>query len=327
MKTPIFITPTYWFVLFCGLLAYKATAQDIQYTQFFNSPLYLNPAMTGATEQWRANLLHRSQWLAIDAQFISTTASVEYNSVPLRSGFGLLLSHDLAGKDRAVSMSAMGNYAFNFQLKKWTFRLGLQGGVLQRGNDYMNLVFPSQVLLNEPPISEAPLVMSRLVIDFSAGFLIHNDKFWVGFAANHLNQPVVGALSVGNAVLPMKFALHLGATLPMGSKSYQTYVLPTLLVKMQGAARQFDTGVRFTFDNSPLIFGAYYRGIPTPTYQDAVAGLIGMRFGDWKCMYSYDLTISGLTPTSGGSHEIGIVWEMATKAHKQFYGVNCPIWK
>jgi type IX secretion system PorP/SprF family membrane protein len=324
MKTSIFIDYRYCVLFFFGLLSHAAIAQDIQYTQFFNSPLYLNPAMTGATEQWRANLLHRSQWLAIDAQFISTTASVEYNLVPLRSGFGLLLSHDLAGKDRALSMSAMGSYAFNFQLRKWTFRLGLQGGLLQRGNDYTNLVFPSQVLPNEPPISESSLVTSKLVMDFSAGLLIHNDKFWLGFAANHLNQPTVGAFA---GTLPMKFALHLGATLPMGSKNYQTYMLPTLLVKMQGTARQFDTGVRFTFDNSPLIFGAYYRGIPTPTYQDAVAGLIGIRFGDWKCMYSYDLTISGLTPVSGGSHEIGIVWEMATKAHKQFYGVNCPVWK
>jgi type IX secretion system PorP/SprF family membrane protein len=317
------------FAILCFLLLvgnHNSLAQDAQFTQFFNTPVYINPALTGTTEQWRANLLHRSQWLAIDAQFISTNLSGEFNAVALRTGFGFLFTHDLAGKDRFLNTSVSGLFSHLVPLGKWNIKLGGQLTLSYQSRDFSNLVFVSQILQNEPPVWEGVNAANRWLVDASGGVVAYNKTFWAGFAIHHINQPNISDFHTGAVRMPMRMSLHGGANFSFKSGYDKIKIMPAALFKLQGASKQFDINTRVAFDKLPLILGVYYRDfLLRDTYRDALAFSVGWKFGDLTATYSYDLTISGLTPASGGTHEISIVFETATKAHRQFYGVECPI--
>src|SRR6187431_3402392 len=88
----------YKIVLLSDLLMLVAegavTAQDPQFSQFYAAPLYLNPALTGATGQARAGINYRNQWPAIDANFTTMSAYFDYFIEDKSSGVGIILNRD-----------------------------------------------------------------------------------------------------------------------------------------------------------------------------------------------------------------------------------------
>ena len=87
--------------LLTGLLilftAFRVTAQDPQFSQFYAAPLYLNPALAGSTGQARAGINYRSQWPAIDANFTTMSAYFDYFIEDAKSGVGVILNRDVEG--------------------------------------------------------------------------------------------------------------------------------------------------------------------------------------------------------------------------------------
>lgn len=53
-------------------------AQDVQFSQFYNAPLYLNPALTGTSHSSRAILNYRNQWPTAGKPFITYAASFDH---------------------------------------------------------------------------------------------------------------------------------------------------------------------------------------------------------------------------------------------------------
>src|SRR5205085_9109880 len=82
-----------------------ASAQDPHFSQFYYSPLTVNPAMTGSIEgTWRVGINYRNQWGSISAPSVYSTPSA-FGDFRLFSGrfsgnsmgLGLLLLTDKAG--------------------------------------------------------------------------------------------------------------------------------------------------------------------------------------------------------------------------------------
>ena len=60
-------------VLFISIIITSfSSAQDPQYSQFYASPLFLNPAFTSVSLGLRANAIYRSQWNAISNKPFTT---------------------------------------------------------------------------------------------------------------------------------------------------------------------------------------------------------------------------------------------------------------
>jgi type IX secretion system PorP/SprF family membrane protein len=325
--------PFFGFLLVVALLGWApALAQDPQLTQFYHAPLYLNPAFTGTTEEFRVAGSFRYQWTAIDAQFQTTTVAFDYNAAPLRSGFGLLLQHDRAGSFLTTT-GVTGLYSFLVPLSSdWHLRLGLQGGVGNRQLDFSQLVFVSQVRPDEPDVWEGGVGGSRWFADVSSGAVLYNRHFWGGVAVHHLNRPNASFFPGDNAAIPLKLSAHLGANLPISTINGELYLLPALLYRQQGPLSQLDVSTRLAFERFPLVVGLAYRGIPfrqnfNSTQQDAVAFTAGLQTGKLTFGYSYDLTVSGIRPYSGGSHEIALVYQWGSQRTRTKRGISCPIYE
>src|SRR5436190_24167665 len=90
MRKYILILPA---LLLTGLLK----AQDPHFSQFFASPLTLNPAFTGKFDgSWRLAANHRDQWPSIPKAYVTTSASIDFpimkKRIPANDVFGVGIS-------------------------------------------------------------------------------------------------------------------------------------------------------------------------------------------------------------------------------------------
>jgi len=85
----------------------------------------------------------------------------------------------------------------------------------------------------------------------------------------------------------------------------------------------------------PVSIGVWYRGKPfeknviNTVYQDAMIIQLGMYLKNFTIGYSYDFTVSELQTSTGGAHEVSIIYEFQTRpirrAVKKKYGlIPCP---
>src|ERR1041384_2497651 len=75
----------------------SSIAQDPQFSQYYQAPLYLNPGFTGITPQQRLVFNQRVQWPNLPQAFTTYAASYDIFIDELRSGVGLLFTTDKMG--------------------------------------------------------------------------------------------------------------------------------------------------------------------------------------------------------------------------------------
>jgi type IX secretion system PorP/SprF family membrane protein len=333
MKKCVFI------LLFVSVL--KGFGQDPEFSQYYAAPLVLNPAFTGTAADHRFMLNHRIQWPSITNGFVTSALSYDYNMESVNSGVGLMVMTDKAGTANLKSTLINFQYAYKVSLSdKWVLSSGLNFGVGNRNIDFSKLVFGDQLEFdNDSGIPSDDPVFSNLqrstYFDFGGGILAYNRKFWLGFSAMHLNNPN-RSLVDGEAQIPVKTSVHGGVRIPLYhgvfKKDRIAAVMPSFVYKQQGRFDQLDLGTYFLYE--PVVIGVWYRGIPIKqntldnVSQDAVVVVLGFQLTRFEISYSYDLTVSELGPSSGGTHELALKFKLDlvthTKTRKKQKFIPCP---
>jgi len=322
--------------VFAGL---TAAAQDPQFSQYYQAPLYLNPGFTGITPQQRIVLNHRIQWPSLPQAFQTSAFSYDIFVNELRSGFGLLVTTDKMGSAGWRTTTASLLYSYKIKLtEKIVFSPGLSFGYGTNGLDRSKLRLGDG--LEYDGISLDPDVNKlgrQSYFDFGSGFLLYSKSLWIGASFAHMNRP---NLSVLNDVsrLGMKTAIHGGVRLDLSgglsNRGRASYLTPSFIYRMQGNTfTQLDLGLNYHVD--PISVGVWYRGKPfqktviNSITQDALILYLGLYFKSLTIGYSYDFTISEMQTASGGAHEISIVYEFNSKpsnksVKKKYKLIPCP---
>lgn len=337
------------FVIFFCVMSLAVQAQDPQYSQFYASPLYLNPAFAGSAFAPRAIVNYRNQWPALSANFITSSFSFDYYFDKVNSGGGLLVTND-AQFSNLRSLDIGLQYAYQLKINDDLFvRAGLQASSVTRSANFYSLTFGDQ-LSNRGPNGQPTLDPVANVgpqvkyFDFSSGILAYSRQFWAGLAVHHINRPDQSFISNEISRLPMKISVQAGYKIHLADYAVgnglgsqidrEVSISPAILYKRQGKFDQLDAGVYFTYE--PLVLGLWYRGIPIRQYKpginnhDAAIVLIGYRQDALSVGYSYDATISTLGFASGGSHEISIAYQfdniIKQKKHRPYKKkeLSCP---
>lgn len=322
------------------VLSVRLTAQDLQLTQFYASPLYLNPAFTGANSDSRLTTIYRDQWASLPGTFSSFLLSFDYYFHNYNSGLGLIITTDKAGT-QGISNNMIGlTYAFDYKLtRKWTFSMGLRAAYAYRSLDYSKLLFGDQIARNASSSLQTQFPETVDFLDFATGAMVYSSKQWAGISFNHLNSPNESFL--GNEVaLPVKGSLHGGMNYQLesfggsGSKEDKPIIVGAFQYRFQKKFDQFDLGIYF---KKPQYYaGVWYRGLPgLKAYKkaypnhDSVSFLLGLIYKKSLTIgYSYDFTVSYLSTATGGSHEISLnyVVPYSKKSKKQRSKiVPCPM--
>ncbi|NJN27573.1 MAG: type IX secretion system membrane protein PorP/SprF [Cyclobacteriaceae bacterium] len=297
------------------LLAIMLKAQDPMFSQYYASPLYLNPGLAGSVSQPRFIFNSRLQWAKLPKAFNTYAASADYLVEDWSSAFGVMVMTDRAGSANLRNTSASAIYASKIRIAEgWVFSPGVSFGYASRSLDFDKLVFGDQIIHNGPTSDDAiGHLGNQSYFDFSSGAVIYNKVFWAGFSGYHLNEPNYSLVGE-DAKLPMRLSAHAGLRFPIKhsilSKSKLSSFAPSFIYKSQGEFRQFDVGANIIFD--PVMVGLWYRGIPInknynkKASQDAVVLILGLNLQFIEVGYSFDFTISEIGPDSGGSHELSI---------------------
>lgn len=325
------------------LLATAAMAQDPQYSQFYAAPLYHNPAFAGSSYRDRVAFNYRNQWPAIPGAFVNYSASYDHFFRKFNSGFGIILNNSKAGSGELQAFSGAALYSYQLALnQEWALRAGLQFGAGHRSLNFYRLTFSDQ--LNEqgiPTQTQDPSAGAYNPVtyfDAGAGLLLFSERYWFGLASHHMNQPNQ-SLTEEEAILPMRITFNAGMRIPLetsyGSRKSRygepdKTFSPVMLFRHQGGFNQLDVGGYLYY--SPMVVGLWYRGLPVLNSRkgfynhDALIVLVGYKLPNISFGYSYDLTVSRLSPATGGAHEISLAYEFEPKIKikKRHKEIPCP---
>jgi type IX secretion system PorP/SprF family membrane protein len=329
-------------LLFLPLLLLHSVAvfsQDAHYTQFENSPFYINPGSAGMLEHgdFRGSLITRNQWRKLVKPSYNTTLSFDFpflkylGEAPSSSymGAGVYYSFANAG-DTKTKQSTYGLSVSGITTIGSSKFLGL-GIAAGRGGmraDLSNTTWDSQFdgyQYDASLPSNEPLegMYSAKYWDFSAGlnYLALHKKTGnttnIGVSYLHATNPKLRKTDLINGRIDPRLMFHMRAEINLNLVNLlPIYVIPRLLFAHQGAHNEIQAGASVFFVTEPISqvtsfhhkqgieVGAMYR------YNDAIGILAGFKKEKWRVGVCYDITTSRLGESikRRGGGEISVVY-------------------
>ncbi len=310
------------------VLSLQSLAQiDPQFSQFYASPLMVNPGYTGSVAEHRVIFNGRIQWPNLPQAYQTMAFSYDFWRPELRSGFGIQVLTDKSGSAGLRYTTARFNYSYKVVVGNWVLSPGLYFGYSLQSFDANKLLFGDQLDFGQGnlPGSQDPNVAKLNNIQFfdtGVGFLMYNAKTWLGASVYQLNEPNASLIDA-EAKWPMRITIHGGTRIPVYGDRYKTNMVsslaPSFMYRFQGGTHQLDVGLQYMV--SPVVVGIWYRGVPfmksvnEGNSNEALVFSMGLIFDYFEFGYSYDFTISELSARSGGAHEISLQYEFGLTAH------------
>jgi type IX secretion system PorP/SprF family membrane protein len=328
---------------FCLTLP-EVLAQDPSFSQFFMSPLNVNPALTGNINgQWRAISNIRSQWTGPVSPY--NTGTVSFDSKMLREqlpensilGAGGMLMYDRAMDGALTSLYASLNGSYHLQFAESQnggfHRIGVGiGGIFgHRRVDYTKLNFGEQFdgrgFNTNLPTGEVALSQMKPYFSTSFGFLYNyaseGFNLDLGFSEFHANKPKQSFLEDENQILPIRYVGHANFELALN----ELFILSANgIYQQQSKTSYFSVGgaVGYLLDEQDKIIlnaGVWYWS------NNAIVPYAGFSYQNFQLGLSYDLTISKLAYNSirPNTFELSLVLRGDKDRKKGI--IYCPIWK
>ena len=310
--------------MFTTLIPLLSAGQDYIYSQFYNAPIYLNPALTGQFEgDIRISALYRNQWTGLSGDFSYMNASADLNLQKINSGIGLVFNRSSEGTAYLQKNNIALSYSYIIGGDDYTLSFGLQGGITNQKLNWDRLVFGDQIDVTSGIIpgiisgAERPNVDSRFYFDAAAGSNLVYKNFMVGVGLHHLNRPDE-SLAGYQARLPMRISGNLSYKLALVPDQYDrdgSYLIPSIVAYKQQNVTSFSVGTQFKY--AGINAGIWYRNDGNSAGNDAIVFSVifdifnrrtnGEKF---RIGVSHDATTSKINYTNtGGTSEIGLGYE------------------
>lgn len=320
-------------VLFISSVNTKA--QDPEFSQFYASPIYTNPAMAGTGNclltggAGRAAVNYRNQWPSLGGAFTTTAVSLDQHFGGIGGGLGLIAMHDVAGEGLLTTNSLSGIYSYLLPVnRKLYMRFGLEAQIMQRGLDFDKLDWEDELVGNQGFVgqtSEAPITNRITSPNFSTGWVVYTDNLYAGIAVHNVIEPVQSFYGDRTARLPRRYTVHMGSVIKLDKRGRsENTVSPNVLFMKQAEFTQMNVG--FYFNRGPLVTGMWFRQtFGEFANSDALMMLVGIKKDKFKFGYSYDLTVDSKRSAARGSHEISTTIEWCPKKRTpKFKNLPCP---
>ncbi len=320
--------------IFSGLIilvcSFNGKAQDVHFSQFYNAPFDLNPALTGIFGgDIRFSTILRNQWSSVPVDYRTITAAYDRNftSKSMHKNFfagGLNFQHDEAGSSPLTQSRIALSASYTQRISEKSFlTLGGQAGFHHRTFKIGGLTFDNQynpqIGTCDPtfPTGELFPENNNNFFDFAAGLnlriqqrdrkvlldrLDQRNKVDFGIGVFHLNRPNQSFGEGQNEVLmPIRISPYLMGTLMIGRNMD---LIANASVQYQGQFKEsvMGLGAKIHLDRTPgnqvaLQFGAHFRFYE---FGDAFFPSVQLEYNSWRIGLSYDNTISEFNAASRG---------------------------
>lgn len=336
------------YILFVSLLSVAgAFAQDIHFSQYYASPLTLNPALTANINGvFRVGFNYRNQWFTIPvlnsvAPYQTYQASIDAPILRERLGndgfgFGGVFYADKAGDGALTTYSGLASIAYHKAVDRYgkgRVSLGIQAGVVAKRVNISNLIFESQLdnfgwntsLSNgETNFNNRSIIYPNVNV---GGLWTHAPKdmfrYYVGFSANNLSRPKESFLGDERNRLDIRYNAHAGMEIFL-DRYYNFSLTPTFLFMLQSNAQQYNFGLGANYwvnDDVAVFGGGWYR------VKDAVILNVGAEFYNVRVGLSYDINHSDLRNASRaqGALEVSAIYVFRKERPQAIqYEKYCP---
>jgi type IX secretion system PorP/SprF family membrane protein len=334
---------------FCAVwAALQGNAQDLHFSQWFNSPLTTNPANTGfiPDADYRLGANYREQW----SQVMSApyrTMSIWGDAQVFRDkiengwlGLGGVLLRDDAGSSVLVSTEAYGSVAYH-QMVGYASLItaGFNVGWVNKRINTTSLKFPDQfdgqffdsqlptsVVIDQPNINYFDMQGGMNYAYFPTNKMYLNG----GFSVQHINRPRESFFSTDPAGFDSRISPRYIGFLNGSFKVNEQVILnPMAYYTNMAGSSESVLGLNAQYDledngDQQVIGGLYYRA------GDAVIPMIGFVWKNIKLTFTYDVTTSAIKNYDGGFG----AWEFALISQGTYSQYNgnrreslCPTFK
>ena len=339
-------------------------SQDPYFSQFYNSSLVENPALTGVFNgQYRFTTLYRDQWFTIDKSNPINTfhASSEFRYNVLSKDYaalGLDLNYDIAGKSRFEQKSIGFTFSYLKNLHRSKYKsgnqflaIGARAGIGQYAIDFSQLSFPNQYevgilnfnagIPNFENIGNS--ARSNFITDVNVGMLYYNVlgdnlSFYLGWSGKHLlanriqfkdrDTQISLTETTDNVLLYRHWVAQGGAEFPIAD---QLSIIPAFISNVQGNAVRIAFGSHIRFQSYELKdmgfrFGTWLR---LANHHDGIGSesiIVSamLEINTLQIGLSYDFTISKLRYANQGNGAFEISLKYIIKNEFKYRSVTCP---
>jgi type IX secretion system PorP/SprF family membrane protein len=332
-------------ILLITVPTWFARGQDVQFSQFYAAPLYLNPAFAGSSELTRVGLNFRNQWPSLDQTFIAYSAYFDHFIEDKNSGIGLIFNGNMQSLTNLSNYEIGLAYSYRVQFGESSFlHLGMQGNYVTRSAAFDEVVLSTQLDIDRGVVLPGPGAglpddRQRSFTDLHTGLLFYNNKIWLGTSMHHLTQPDISYLETEKDPLSIKYSAHGGIKFNLEPGFINDYFNNTrqertlsfaFNYRRQGLFDQLDIGTELYFE--PVILGLWYRGLPTRIglpNNEALIAVLGFSLQSGVDVgYSYDFTLSDLGwRNSGGAHEISFRYSFVEQSIEKGKRKRLPTFK
>ena len=263
-----------------------AKAQDPRYTQYYNAPLRLNPALTGVFEgTWRVGTNFRTQWGSVMYEPYSTIGlnadlktqvfksdyfAVSFSAMTDVSGQGLYNVTDINLGVSYMKKFSGGGRSYRPAITSYLVA-GAQVGIGQRSVKWLNLSYSTQWDVNigntggyNTNLSSGEnadaMRMTKIYPDLSAGLLWYGvmgkrKSVYAGAGIYHINRPEISLFNRtanGSDVerLYMRITAQAGGEVLLGGRGAAVSLLPGFVGMFQGPSMELNMGLGMKYQGA-----------------------------------------------------------------------------
>lgn len=298
-----------------------ASQADPGYTQYYSTPLELNPALMGGNQYMDVTLNYRRQWTGISDGFINYRGTFMMPIIANEGGkldAGLSVYKDEAGAYSTMNYALAVGYDLKF-MQGHHFSAAIYTGYRETTLSTTDLMFGDQYVDGSydatNPTSETLASEKSTLIDAGFGFLWYYQPesvgdgslgAFAGFSGYHFHGADQTYIENGENDLKAKYNYITGVKMISGSG---VDIAPNLRVISQGGSYDIATGLYTDIrpmDGYKFTLGAWYKDNKT------VSVIIGAKMSSFGIGYSYDFAASPLSKTAFGTstHEVSLSFLM-----------------
>jgi type IX secretion system PorP/SprF family membrane protein len=325
-------------ILFVIIQQYAANGQDLHLSQFYQTPLYRNPALSGIMKgDVRVQMVTRSQWNSLANAYKTGSLNLEYKT---RSGnaddyvtWGLQAFYDRAGTTNLTSTIVMPAFNYHRSLSQDRNRylsLGVMGGFIQRRFDRSKITTNStyDTGLDGEDIAKSSFISwdGSVGMSYNSGLGENeNSNLVIGVAYHHFNKSANSFYNDAHVRLEPKLVVSADVKLDLNDFSTATIYTDYL---RQGSNTEFITGLLYGLKIGNLADEPDYllQGGAFIRFGDAIIPTLKLDYRHFAMGFSYDVNISKLASKSSGrgGFELSLTYIGFLDKFSEFNDFKCP---
>lgn len=281
---------------------------DAQFSQYFMTMGYYNPAYAGTTGELNLTALSRLQWVGIKGApksfFINADMPLKYGKT--NHGVGLVVFSESIGLFQNTHVA--GQYSYKQKLFGGILGIGLQVGIANQSFNGEKVYIPSTGEYHQKEDPAIPTSkVSGMGLDMNAGLYYTHKKFYAGFGVTHLTEPEIYLDENAYTFIGRAFNLTGGYNIQLKNPLYE--LQPSVFLKTDMQSFQADITAR-------MVYNKMFNGGLSWRVNESVIVLLGATFGNIQVGYAYDLPTTPILKGSSGSHELMVRYKLKLKKTK-----------